>query len=148
MPISGSADMAKDLGALVEEISAAGIDASAANVVFIASAAQAMTLALTSGPHFDYRVLACNSVPAGTVIAIAVSALVIAGDGANPRIDTAKQTTLNYAEPAAPLVSTGGVEAAPTISTTQTDTLALRCTSMITWSAAPGAVAVATGATW
>jgi hypothetical protein len=142
----GITAMVTDLRNLVEAIAAAGIDTS--SVVFLAAPSEAMALALLSGPHFNYRIIESNSVPAGTLVAIATAALVFAGDGGNPSIDTSSQTTLNYAEPAAELVSSGGAVAGPQMSSFQTDTLALRCTSMITWSAAPGSIQFCQNTTW
>jgi hypothetical protein len=142
----GITAMTTDLRNLVEAIATAGIDT--ASTVFLAAPSEAMALKLLSGVHFDYRVLASNSVPAGTLVAIATAALVFAGDGGNPSIDTSSQTTLNYAEPASALVDSGGAVAAPAQSTFQTDTLALRCTSRITWACAPGALQFMTGTTW
>jgi hypothetical protein len=138
--------MTSDLRNLIEAIGAAGIDT--ASTIFLAAPSEAMALSLLSGPHFNYRIIESNSVPAGTLVAIATAALVFAGDGGNPSVDTSSQTTLQYAEPAAALVATGGAVAGPQMSSFQTDTLALRCTSMITWSAAPGAVQYCTRTTW
>ncbi len=145
-PITGSTDMVKDLSALIASISAAGIDT--ASVVFVCAPPQALAISLVAGPHFTHRLIEAGSLAAGTVIAIATSALVFAGDGANPQIETSKQAVLHMSDAPAQLVSPAGVVAAPTQSMFQTDTLALRCTSMITWSAAPGSVAVVNGATW
>jgi hypothetical protein len=142
----GENAMVTDLRNLVEAIAAAGIDTS--SVVFVAAPSESMALALLSGPHFNFKIIASNSVPAGTLVAIATSALVFAGDGGNPSIDTSSQTTLNYAEPASALVATGGTVAGPQMSSFQTDTLALRCTSMIAWSAAPGSIQFCQNTTW
>jgi hypothetical protein len=143
---AGVAAMVSDLKNLIGAIAANNIDTS--SVVFIAAAVEAMAIKLQAGPHFDYPVLASNVLPVGTVIALVTGALVIAGDGAIPQIDTSKQATLHFAEPASPIVSTSGVVAAPTQSTFQDDTLALRCIARITWSAAPGSVAVVNSVTW
>ncbi len=147
-PVTGSADMTKDLSALVASIASAGIDT--ASVVFICSPPQALALSLTAGPHFTHKVIEAASLAAGTIIAIAVAGLVIAGDGGVPQIDISKQATLHFADPASPISVAGSppVVAAPVLSTFQTDTMALRCISMVTWSAAPGSVAVVNGATW
>jgi hypothetical protein len=142
----GITAMATDLRNLVEAIATAGIDT--ASVVFLTAPSESMALALLSGPHFNFKIITSNSVPAATLIAIATAALVFAGDGGNPSIDTSSQTTLNFAEPAAALVDLGGTVASPQQSTFQTDSLALRCTSYITWAAAPGAVQFCTGTTW
>jgi len=144
--VPGSADMAKDLSALVAAISAAGIDTE--SVTFVAAAAQAMAIKLTAGPHFNHRVISANLAP-GTVVAIATAALAVAGSGI-PVVDAAKHTTLHMAAPASPISTPGApaTVATPTRSLTQTDSFALRCIARITWSAAPDSVAVATEATW
>ncbi|MGO4506022.1 hypothetical protein AB4Z51_03310 [Bradyrhizobium sp. 2TAF36] len=144
-PITGSADMTKDLSALISEISSKGIDS--ASVVFICSPPQALSLSLTAGPHFTHKIIEASGLAAGTVVAIATAGLIFAGDGV-PQIDTSKQTTLHMADPAAEIAPPGGPISAPTISQFQTDTIALKCTSLICWSVAPGAVAVLTGASW
>ncbi|MBR0787389.1 hypothetical protein [Bradyrhizobium iriomotense] len=139
--------MAEDLSALVGSISAAGLDAE--SVVFIAAAEQAMAIRLAAGPKFNYRVIGAN-IEAGTIIAVCVDGLAVAGDGV-PTVDVSKSAVLHMAaDPASDIGTAGapGVVAAPSVSLFQTDSSALRCVSRICWSAAPGAVAVVTGATW
>ena len=144
----GVSAMASDLRNLVSAIAAAGIDTS--SVVLVCGASEALALTIAAGPHFSVRVIPSNVIAPGTVIAIATSALVIAGDGGNPQIDTSKQAVLHYADPASQIGTAGApsLVAEPVISSFQTDTIALRCTAMITWAAAPGSVAVANGTTW
>jgi hypothetical protein len=146
-PIAGSADMAKDLSALIAAIADAGIDTS--GVVFICSPAQALTIELQAGPNFAHRIIEESSLTAGTVIAVATAGLVVAGDGI-PSVDVSKQTTAHFADPASPISTPGApaTVAAPTRSLFQTDSFALRCIARITWAAAPGSVAAVTGATW
>jgi hypothetical protein len=143
-PITGSASMAKDLSALIAAIAAAGIDT--ASVVFICAPPQAMSLSLTAGPHFSHRIIEAASLANGTVVAIATSALIVAGEG-TPVIDTSKQATLHFSDPASQIATTGTI-ATPTVSTFQSDLLALRCIARLTWATAPGAVSELTGATW
>lgn len=146
VPIAGSADMANDLGALISAIAAAGIDT--ASVVFVCASAQALALQLAAGPHFTKRIIEASTLASGTVIAVAAAGFVIAGDGAIPTVDISKQAVLHFADPASPIAPAGGPISAPVISTFQNDLVALRCTARICWSAAPGSVAVVTGATW
>jgi len=147
-PIAGSADMTTDLAALVGEITSRGIDAS--SVVFIASAARALIIKLSAGPHFDYRVIASNSMANDAIVAIATAGLIIAGDGADPIIDISKQALLNFADPASQISTPGSpnMVAVPTIAMFQADLIALRCVSRICWSIAEGAIASIEGATW
>ncbi|MBR0732418.1 phage major capsid protein [Bradyrhizobium japonicum] len=149
-PVAGGGftAMSGDLRALIDSIAAAGIDTS--GVVFVCAPSQALAIELTAGPHFAHRIIEASSLAAGTVIAIATSGLVISGDGADPVIDTSKQALLHFADPASQISTPGtpNVVSVPTVSTFQADLLALRCIARITWSAAPGSVAVVNGATW
>ncbi|MEI9922587.1 MAG: hypothetical protein WDN50_02470 [Bradyrhizobium sp.] len=140
--------MATDLTAAVAQIAAAGIDAS--SVVFITSAAQALSIALNSGPHFVTRVIGSNAVPDNVVIAVATAGLLIAGDGADPVIDISKQALLHFAEPASAISTAGSpnVVSAPVLSTFQIDLIALKCIARLCWSVAPGSVAVVEDVSW
>jgi hypothetical protein len=145
-PLAGSASMSADLSALIGEIAAAGIDT--ASVVFVCAPQQALSLSLLAGPHFTHRIIEASALAAGSVVAVAVAGLIVAGDGSIPQVDTSKQAVLHFADPASQIAPEGGPISAPVISTFQNDLLALRCTARVTWSAAPGSVAVLTGATW
>jgi hypothetical protein len=148
VPLPGSASMSADLSALVAAIASNGIDTS--SVVFVCAPSQALAISLLAGPHFAHRIIEAASLAAGTVIAIAVSGLVVSGDGADPAIDVSKTATLHMSTTPADIGTAGSppTVAAPTKSMIQTDSLALRCIARITWAAAPGAVATLTGATW
>ncbi len=146
LAVAGSDSMSTDLGALLGAIADAGIDT--ASVVFVCSPPQALSISLLAGPHFTHRIIEASALAAGTVVAVAAAGLVIAGDGAAPHIDTSKQATLHFADLALPIVPPGGAMSGPTLNTFQTDLLALRCTSRLTWSSAPNSVALATGCTW
>jgi hypothetical protein len=145
-PLAAGASMAADLAALVGSISAAGLDPE--SIVFVAAAEQATTVKLTAGPHFNHRIIGANIEP-GTVIAVAADGLAVAGDGL-PAVDVSKGAVLHLADPAE-MISTPGAPAmvaTPAVSMFQTDSFALRCIARVTWSAAPGAIAVVNGATW
>lgn len=143
-PIPAGASMSEDLSALVGAISASGIDAE--SVVFVAAAEQAMAIRLAAGPHFNYRVIGAPLDP-GTVIAVAVEGLAVAGEG-TPVVDVSKHGVLHMADPAEQIGTLPDVVAAPAISMFQTDSFALKCIARVTWSAAPGSVAVVTGTAW
>ena len=139
--------MSVDLGKLAEKIAAAGIDTG--SIAYICAPKQAVSLSLLAGPHFQHRIIESASLTSGTVVAVAANALFFAGEG-TPEIDVSKQAVLHFSDTPAQ-ISTAGTPptiAAPTQSTFQTDTIALRCISRITWFAMPGAVAAATGCTW
>lgn len=145
-PLTAGASMSEDLAALVASIAAAGVDAE--SVVFIAAAAEAMKIKLSAGPHFNHGVISANIDP-GTVIAIAADGFAVAGEG-TPVVDASRQAVLHVANPAE-MISTGGspnAVGAPTVSTFQIDSIALRCIARMTWSAAPGAVAWIENVTW
>jgi hypothetical protein len=88
------------------------------------------------------RIIEASTLAAGTIIAIATSGLVVAGEGV-PVIDTSKQAVLHMADPAS-----GVMANAPTSSMMLTDTIALRCIARICWAAAPGSISVVNGCTW
>jgi hypothetical protein len=146
VPIPAGASMSADLSALVGAISAAGIDAE--SVVLIAAAEQAMAIKLAAGPHFNHRVISAPLNP-GTVIAVAVEGLAVAGEG-TPEVSASKHGLLHMADPAEVIGAPGAPAtiAAPVVSMFQTDSFALKCIARLTWSAAPGAVAVVTGTAW
>ncbi|WP_354130428.1 hypothetical protein [Bradyrhizobium sp. RT4a] len=146
VPIAGSASMSADLGALVGAISAAGIDAE--NTVLIAAAEQAMAIKLAAGPHFNHRVISAPLDP-GTVIAVAVEGLAVAGEG-TPEVTATRHSLLHVADPSEVIGAPGAPAtiAAPVVSMFQTDSFALKCVARVTWSAAPGAVAWIESATW
>ena len=146
VPIPGTADMANDLGALIGAIASNGIDTS--STVFVGAPAQALAISLLAGPHSTHRIIEAASLEPGVVVAVAVAALVVSGDGANPTVDISKQATLHFADPPSQIVPPGGPISAPVLDTFQQDLLALRCVARLTWSVAPGAVAVLTGAKW
>ena len=150
VPLPGGSDLTKDLSALVASISAAGLDASASSTIFVTSASAALTIKLTAGPLFDYRVIASNAVPDGTIIGICAPALVFVGDGANPVIDTSRQATLHFSDTPSQIATVGSppVVSAPTQNLFQNDLIALRCIARVSWSCAPGAISVVENATW
>jgi hypothetical protein len=144
-PIAAGASASDDLSALIAAISAAGIDTT--SVVFVAASKQAFALETQPWPNFHRKVIEAHTLAPGTIIAIATDGLAVAGEGV-PVVDTERHATLHMFDPAAQLVSPSGTVASPAASMFQTDSFALKCTARVCWSAAPGAVAVVTGATW
>jgi hypothetical protein len=147
----GYGAMVADLRNLIAAISSSGVDTS--SIVFLMSPGQVVPLGLAvfaGTPNPLPKIITAPYLAAGTVIAVATAGLVVGGDGGNPRIDISRQTLLNYADPASPIGTTGtpAVVASPALDSLQTDTIALRCSSLISWSAAVGAVSWLSGATW
>ena len=142
--------MVSDLRALSERSQQREIDTS--GVVFVMAPGQAVPLGLMAVPGTpspQVKIIAAPGLAAGTVIAVATSALAVAGSGV-PTIDIGKQPTLHLADTPRHIgvVGSPSVVAAPTISLYQTDQFALKCIARICWSAAPGAVQYISSATW
>ena len=146
-PLAAGGSISEDLSALIEAISAAGIDTR--SVAFICAPKQALTLQMQPWPNFKHKIIEARTLASGTVIAIAADGFVVAGEG-TPVVDASKQAVLHIANPAE-MISTAGspnAVAVPTVSTFQTDSFALRCIARMTWSAAPGAVAWIENVMW
>ena len=95
-----TAAMITDLKALVASVAAAGVNSE--SIVFVVATGQGMAMRATLGPHFAHNIIVGDNLDPGTVAAVAVDGLVVAGQG-TPRIDVAKQATLHVAAPAAPI---------------------------------------------
>ena len=146
-PIAGGGfnAMSGDLRALISSIAAAGIDT--ASVVFVCSPSQALALSLAAGPHFAHEIIEASGLAANTVIAIATAGLAASGSGV-PEVSTSKFAALHMSDTPVNIGSGAGVAAAPSISTFQSATFALRVIARVCWAAAPGSVSVCTGCTW
>jgi hypothetical protein len=81
----GFAAMAKDVANIVAAVAAAGGNAD--GVVFIASAAQATTLRLLSGPNFTNPVLGTRGLAGGTIVGVDLGATDL--DRPDPGLDCA-----------------------------------------------------------
>jgi hypothetical protein len=121
----------QDLGNLAGAIASA---AGGADIAFIMNHAQAIsTFVITPRPFtaVQVNVLSTNAVPAGTVIAVALNALVSAIEA--PTFDTATETTLHMSDTPLPLVSGTGVVAVPQSSMFQTDRIAIKMVTNVSW---------------
>jgi hypothetical protein len=97
-------------------------------IVLIAAPAQAVTIGLRTLQTFSYAVLTSSQLAAGTVIAVACSAVVSAAD-AGPAIDTTRAASVQMNDsPSSDLMTGGAVRAM-----FQTDCLGLRLRWPITW---------------
>lgn len=146
-PLAAAASISEDLGALIEAISAAGIDTR--TVAFICAPKQALTLQMQAWPNFKHGIIEARTLASGTVIAIAADGFAVAGEG-TPVVDACKSAVLHVADPAEMISTVGSPNAVavPSVSMFQTDCLVLRCVARITWAAAPGAVAWVENAAW
>jgi hypothetical protein len=143
---AGSSAMVEDISNLTKAITDAWIDPS--NVVFIAATRQAMALKLTPSPLFDNPVILAANLPNGTVIAAAPAGIYFAYDGSTT-VESSKEVLIHSEDTAPlPLVSTGGVVAAPQRSFWQTDSISIRCRSNAAWVAYPGSIQIVTGVNW
>ena len=129
--------LAEDVGKLVTAVSAV---AGNSQIVFIASAAQA--LALNMLPRFPYVALTSASLAAKTVVAVASNAIVSAMD-ATPRFKISSESTVVMDDVGAPVSTSPGVYGSPTRSNWQTDTLSLRMIAEVSF-----ALRSASGLAW
>jgi hypothetical protein len=112
------------------------------NIAYVAAPEQAFGLALRS-PDFAYPVLASKALPAKTVIAIALDALVSGFDPV-PQVEASRHPELVM--DTAPGDPTSGQQ---TISLLQTDKVALKMRMQAAWALrTPNALAYMTGVTW
>jgi hypothetical protein len=127
-------------------LASAVADLAGSAIVFVASPALALKLALRRG-EMPYRVLTSAALPAGTIMAVAVNALATAVDPV-PEID-ASRDALVHMETNPQHISTAGEVAGPARSFFQTDTVGIRLLVGASWmTRAPGAVAVVNSVTW
>ena len=139
--------IAKDIRALVSAISAAG---AGANIVIVASPADAAVFELLAGSDFKFPVLVGPTLAEGTIIALDTGALAVAfGDA--PEVDISQSALIQWSDDPAHIGTAGSpnVVAAPARSAFQTATYALRLILSADWvMRQPGAVQYVTGATW
>jgi hypothetical protein len=142
---AGPGAMSEDLGGLVGAIAAANIDPT--GVVFVASPREAMIIKINASPKFDNLVLSSLAMPDKSVAAFAPAA-VLSGFGDLPAIETSTQATMNYAVPAAELVTAAGALAAPIYDVFQQGLIAIRLRAYAAWTCVPGGAAVVNGVNW
>jgi hypothetical protein len=148
--LTPSADTDK-FGAMVADLSAlaAAVAPYAGNggIVFVASARQAVPINIGLFRGLDYPLLVSNSLPAGTVIAIAQPALVSAlGDA--PLIDLTKHATVHM-DTSPQQIATGGTMPSPVTAIFSTDKVGIRLRFPISWSLRdPNAIAFMSAVTW
>ena len=75
--LPGSDDPEKDIKALITAIASTQI--STRSVVILAASAQTLSLSMQLWPRFNYRVIEVHTLAAGTVIAVATDAVIMAG---------------------------------------------------------------------
>jgi hypothetical protein len=122
--------MQADLEAL---LGAVAVVAGNSPIVVVASPTQAVAIGLKTYGSFAYPILVSNALPTGTIIAVAVNAVVNAS-GAAPQIDTTAAATLHMSDTPAP-IATGGAMAqpGPVIATYQNDVVGLRLRWPLSW---------------
>ncbi|MFO1520455.1 MAG: phage major capsid protein [Kiritimatiellia bacterium] len=123
--------MKTDIGALVSGVSGAG-----GQVVLVAAVPQAITIQMAL-PGLTVPIYPSAHLAAGTVIAIAIQALV-AGTGPVADFDTTKEATVVMRTDPASMVA-GGSTAHPQRSLYQTGTIGLRALVDVAWSLRPSA---------
>jgi hypothetical protein len=139
----GQGALTADLKALANALAPV---AGNSQIVLVVSAEQAVSLALQLRSPFP--VLTSASLAPGTVIAVAVNALVSAIDA--PEISASQHATPHEQEQPSPLVDIGGgIMATPVRSMFQTDSVSLRLIMNASWVLrSPSAIAWIQNATW
>jgi hypothetical protein len=143
----GEQAMMGDLAALAAAVAPVG----GSQIAFVAAPGEAAKIALRSTGAPSLPMLASCGLAAGTVVAVALNALVVATDPV-PRFSMTKQAAY-HAEDTIPLpISTPGAPAtvaAPARSLYQTDCVALRMIIEISWALrAPGSLAWIENVSW
>jgi hypothetical protein len=145
--LTPSADSNK-LAAMIADLAALGAAvapfAGNGGLLYVAAARQALAINLGVPKEFPYPLLTSTSLAAGTVICLAISALVSAA-GAGPLIDTTRAASLQMNDaPSGDLMTGGNV-----IGTFQSDVLGLRMRWPLGWTLRdPGAVAFMSNVSW
>lgn len=150
-PAAGGGDeaMVLDLAALAEAVAPIG----GTRLAFVAAPGEAVKITLRARAPLAFPVLASAALPAGTVMAVAVNALVAAVDPV-PEFDPASGATLHMEDTTPEPISTAGTPntvAAPVRSLFQTDSVGLRMLLGVAWALrapAADAVAVVGPVTW
>jgi hypothetical protein len=133
--------MLDDLEALLASVAPV---AGNSEIVVIAAPGQAVSIGLRTLQSFERAVLTSNSLAPGTVIAVAVRALV-AATGDTPQIDTTRSASLQMNDSPTGDLMTGG----HVIAAFQTDTIGLRLRWPLSWAVRDArGVAVMNGVTW
>jgi hypothetical protein len=148
VPASPASSAADKLTAMHDDVIMLGaaVGAVAAGpLLFIANVAQALALNVRNLGAFAYQVLPTDVLPAGTVICLAPSALVVAFDGP-PEILASKQAVLHRSD--APSEIVNGVPATPVGSIFQTDSCALRLIWLMNWQLRGPAISWTESVTW
>jgi hypothetical protein len=151
-PLTPAAPGAKDEAMrsdLIALASAVSVVAGKSSLAFVMHPAQAVAVNLRSLREFSYIVLPSNALAAGTVIALAVNALVSAV-GEAPALDASKEAVVHEEDstPAA-IVTPLGTMASPLRSYFQTDSVGLRLKWPLSWAVRDSrGVAYLTGANW
>lgn len=136
-----------DVKALVGAVHAAG---GGSDVILVAAPQQAIAAKILGGPGLDTPVITAPNLAAGTVIAVEAQAFA-SGFSDVPRVEIGKEGTVHW-EDTAPaqigIVGSPNVVAAPTRSSFQTNTHALRLILRAAWGMRAPMVAWVTGTTW
>lgn len=121
--------MVDDLAALASAVAPVSGNG---QIVLVAAAGQAVSLALRAPREIVWDVLMSGSLAAGTVIAIAVNTVVAVVEGV-PQIDSSQHVAIHEETGPAAIVDGAGVLATPVRSVWQTDSAALRLRWPMTW---------------
>jgi hypothetical protein len=139
--------MVADLSTLAASVAPLAGNGGNGGLCFIAAAKQAVAIAIGSSREFPYAVLTSTSLAAGTVICVAVNA-VVSALGAAPQIDITRAATLHM-DTAPQAIASGGTMPSPTEVTFQNDTVGVRLRWPLSWALRnTNAIAFISAATW
>jgi hypothetical protein len=136
--------MIADLAALAESVAPL---AGNGGIVFIAAARQAVAMAIAPLRELPYPLLTSTSLAQGTVICVAVNA-VVSALGAAPQIDLTRAASL-HTDTVPQAIASGGSMPSPVVATFQSDKVGVRLRWDISWALRnASAIAHMTAVTW
>jgi hypothetical protein len=128
---AGASAIQEDIAALVASVAKVSNNGP---VALIGNPGQAARLAVDRTVSATYPIFATAALPARTVAAVALNALVVAGADEPPRYEVATDATLHMEDTSPAAISTPpATVAAPVVSLYQSDLLALRMVWSIDW---------------
>jgi hypothetical protein len=143
---TGAEAIAEDIGDIAAAITTAGFNSD--NMTIITTARLAAMIRVLVSPTFDYEVMSSKAIPAGTVVGVNTDALMVGYDG-SVQVEVSRETSMHFESTAPlPIVGTGGVPAAPTMSGFQMDQIAVRVRAKACWLIQPGAIAFKQSVSW
>jgi hypothetical protein len=142
---TGAAGIAEDIGAIADQISAAGINPD--EMVLVTSPKCATKLKTLVGPKFDYDIFTSSSIPSDNVVGVVPEALILGYDG-SIQFDVSREVAVHYDDTAPLPIATGGTMASPIYSAFQQDLIVIRLRAKAAWTVQSGGVAWVQNVKW